>query len=423
MTDGAGQHTGHGDDPQDGRYGEQPQAVPQYGQPQAAPHYGQPPAPPQYGEYAPPAYGQYQQPSWAQPGQDGYQAPYGGGLPAWTPPPKPGIIPLRPLSFGALLAAPFQLLKRNPKATFGSALLIQGIVAVASVAIVVPITFLLVSRIENASVQDQDAITAGAVGLSIVLALVLVAVSLLASALLQGVIVLEAARATLGEKLRMGALWRQVWRRILPLTGWLLLLTAATVIGIGIVVVIAVLLFSLGPAYLGIGVAFSVLASLGLVVLGVWLYTKTLFVPCAIVLERNGLWTSIRRSWLLVRGAFWKTFGINLLITVIVNVITQIITTPISLVLGFGSTLIDPNQAGDQVAVLIATNGIVLLLTVIIGAIASVLQSGTIAFLYIDRRMRTEALDIELERAAEAREAGREAADPYLARPQVATTV
>ena len=54
-----------------------------------------------------------------------------GTTPGWTPPPKPGLIPLRPLDLGTLLGASFRTLRRNPRPTFGMALLVQGIVSVA----------------------------------------------------------------------------------------------------------------------------------------------------------------------------------------------------------------------------------------------------------------------------------------------------
>ena len=67
----------------------------------------------------------------------------GAGLPdrrpaAWTPPPKPGLLPLRPLGFGTLLWAPFRTLRRNPAATFGSGLVVQLVSAIATAAVVVP---------------------------------------------------------------------------------------------------------------------------------------------------------------------------------------------------------------------------------------------------------------------------------------------
>ena len=62
--------------------------------------------------YPPPAYGQ---PAYGPLGA--YPPPGAGG---WTPPPKPGLLPLRPMGFGTLLWAPFRTLRRNPAATFGS---------------------------------------------------------------------------------------------------------------------------------------------------------------------------------------------------------------------------------------------------------------------------------------------------------------
>ncbi|MEL4318979.1 hypothetical protein WJX64_08195 [Leifsonia sp. YIM 134122] len=427
MTDGAEKHSGHDQvpatpdaahpdepaTPAQAPYGEPSSGQPSYPQPTyGQPRPGQQPPQPQYGEYAQAPYGQptWGQPDWQQPGM---QQPV-IGAPGWTPPPKPGIIPLRPLSFGTLLGAPFQMLKRNPKATFGSALLIQGIVGVATIAAIVPFTLWIVGRVDNASVEDQSEVIAGSVGLGILVGVVLFAVSLLASALLQGVIVLEAARATLGEKLTLGALWKRVLPRVLPLVGWLLLLGIGFTLALAFLVLIAVLIFAQGEGFLGLGIAYSVLAGIGLLVLSVWIYTKTLLVPCSIVLERLGIFAAVRRSWLLVRGAFWKVFGVNLLVAVIVNTIAQIVTAPLSILVGFGTTVLDPNGSGDQVAFLVITNGLVLLVTIVIGAVASVVQSGTIAFLYIDRRIRAEALDLDLQRAVEARESGTEAADPYL---------
>ena len=41
--------------------------------------------------------------------------------PGWTPPPKPGLIPLHPLSFGTIIGSSFRVMRRNPGPTFGMA--------------------------------------------------------------------------------------------------------------------------------------------------------------------------------------------------------------------------------------------------------------------------------------------------------------
>ncbi|WP_235313120.1 hypothetical protein, partial [Staphylococcus aureus] len=60
---------------------------------------------------------------------NGYQAP-----------PKPGIIPLRPLGLGEILDGAFQACRRNPLCTFGTAILFQVIVGVVTVLLMFGLT-------------------------------------------------------------------------------------------------------------------------------------------------------------------------------------------------------------------------------------------------------------------------------------------
>jgi hypothetical protein len=55
-----------------------------------------------------------------------------------------------------------------------------------------------------------------------------------------------------------------------------------------------------------------------------------------------------------------------------------------------------------------------MIVTVLVGAIGAIVQSATIALLYIDLRMRKEGLDLELTRFVEARQSGATGlTDPY----------
>ena len=85
--------------------------------PTSQPPTWQPPSAPQYGERLP-------SPPPFQP-QHPQQFPYPPAPTGWTPPPKPGLIPLRPLSLGDILGGAFQVLRRNPKPTFGFALVMS----------------------------------------------------------------------------------------------------------------------------------------------------------------------------------------------------------------------------------------------------------------------------------------------------------
>ncbi|WP_291046833.1 hypothetical protein [Herbiconiux sp.] len=420
---------------------EQPAAAPAYGQyppppspPQ--PQYGQyaPPPPPQYGQYAPPPplppqYGQNPPPQYGQPAFDPYGPPptgtpawaqQGYAQPAptgWAPPPKPGLIPLRPLGFGTLLAAPFQVVRRNPKATFGSGLIVQLLVVVATVVFVGAAAVWAGARAASAAGSDLDAIEAGNVAIILVSVLVPLALSLFASALLQAVLVLEVARATLGEKRRLGELWKAAFRHILPLTGWFALIALAVVIVLGIVVGLIVIATVTGPAGIAVAVIGIVLVALATTAAGVWLGTKLALVPSAIVLERLGVAAAMRRSWSLTRGHFWRTFGVIALVSLILNFASQLLSTPFSFLISIVAALIDPNNSGTGIVAIIVLYFIFIAFTIIISALASVVQAATVAVVYLDLRMRTEGLDIELTRFVESRQDGDESwPDPYLPR-------
>lgn len=370
------------------------------------------PGVPRYGEYAPD--GAPGQPAVTPP-----PTPAGGTRPApapgWTPPPKPGLIPLRPLGFGALLGAPFQVLRRNPKATFGSALLVQAFVVLITLVVVGAVSFFALSRVASAPAADQDAVEAGAVVTIVLSALVPVALAVVASALLQAVIVQEVARATLGEKLRMMTLWRRVGRQVWPLVGWTLLLSAALLIGVLLVAGLVYLCVLLGGAGIALAVLVGVFGGLGLIVLAAWVSTKTAVVPSLIVLERLGIRQSIRRSWSLTGGFFWRTLGVLWLIALIVNVVAQIVTTPLTLLFSVVTSLIDPNAAFEAYI----PAGVLYILTILVGlvfgAVAAVAQSAAVALIYLDLRMRKEGLDLELQRFVEAAP-GSDVPDPYLPR-------
>ncbi|MFF1878042.1 hypothetical protein [Leifsonia sp. NPDC058230] len=371
------------------------------------PAAGTPPPPPQ----APYGYGQ----------QPGY---YYGQQPGWTPPPKPGLIPLRPLSFGTLIGAPFQALRRNPKITVGAALLIQTIPSIVVSLLLVGGAVLLVSRIATADSSDQAAITAGAIGGSIVLGLLAAVVSAISSALLQGVVVGEVARGTVGEKLSFRSLWHLVKGRIGALIGWTFLLALGWTLAVVLVVLVAVALFALGGGPgIGGGIAVVIFGGLGLAALAIWLNTKLVMVPSALVLERLSLRRAVVRSWNLSSGYFWKTFGIIALIAVIVYAVVQIISIPFSILGGllggiFAPTSVstgDPSAFSQLIVSQLGVNILASIVGAIVGAVMSVVQTATVALLYIDLRMRKEGLDLELVRFVEARQSGRtDVRDPYL---------
>jgi hypothetical protein len=350
------------------------------------------------------------------------------GTPAptgWTPPPKPGLLPLRPLGLGTILGAPFRLMRRNPRPTLGIALALQAVVLVVSGVVIGLISAQAFARIDSSLQSDSGTIEAGSLATLYLSLLVPVLLSLFVSALVQAVIVLEVSRQTLGEKLRFGRLWARVRGRLGAVIGWTFLVVLFVILWYLLVVLLVVLAVLIGSASLGAGIGLGIIFVLGAIVLGVWLAVKLSLTNCAIVLERASVGRAMGRSWRLTTGAvpFWKTLGIEALVGAILYFGTSILTFPVSFLGGIFSSLLDPNGAGSGSAVAISI--VILVITGVValvaGAVASVIVSATTALIYLDQRMRKEGLDLDLARFVEARQAGIETVqDPYL-RPAAAT--
>ena len=350
----------------------------------------------------------------------------------WTPPPKPGLVPLRPMTLGTILAASFQVMRRNPRTTLVPALLVGLLLAIAS-SVGVAAYLGAMSRLfdpANAG-NDVDLAAGGALVVAILAVLLGGALGAVAMLLLQGVVVAEVARGTVGDRLRLGELWSAYRGRIALLLGYGALVFLAIVVGAAIVIAVIALLgaavasSSSSSSSVGAGIA----ALFGVILLGyggaialfLWLGTKLAFVPAAIVLERRPILDAIRRSWNLTRGSFWRILGITLLVGVMIGLATQLVTVPVMFVASFVAALVDPTAVsssnpdamlGVMGAMLIATYAV----TSIVSSIGLVVQSATASLLYLDQRMRREGLDLELVRFVEARQAGSPVPDPYLPR-------
>lgn len=361
----------------------------------------------------PPVIGTGQQ---AQPGYYG-TAPVDPTAAGWAPPPKPGLVPLRPMSFGTILGASFKVLRRNPRPTFGAALLVQAASVVISVLFVGGITAFSVSRIGTASTSDLDTVTAGTFAITMVSILLTLFLSLMALALLQGIIVVEVARGTLGEKLPLRRLWGFAKGRIGALIGWSLILGGTILVVIGIIIGLITVLALLGDLGQALGVLLGILSFLGLGVLGIWLGTKLCLVPSAIVLERVSIRAAIARSWSLSNGDFWKIFGIQALVGMILNMASYVIIIPFVIIMSIvvGMVTVNGNTSGAANAWILVVPIAQVVFSVIIGTITSIVITSTTALLYLDMRMRKEGLDLELTRFVEARHMNADDdANPYL---------
>lgn len=366
-----------------------------------------PPAPPQYGEYAPP--GQFPPPT----------VPTQG----WTAPPKPGLIPLRPLPFGTILGSSFQVMRRNPKPTFGISLLLNAIIYVLTFGVIGAFAAFAIGRVVSATESDQESIIAGSLfggGLTL---LVPLAASVVLTALLQGIISLEVSRATVGEKLTTRQLLRLAKGRIGALIGWAFALAGVALVGLILATVIVTLLIAFGGTA---GLVIGILLAIGFVLVFIaayaWIGTKVSLVPSALLIERATLRGAIARSWTLTNRSFWKTLGIEWLVALMVGAAAQVVSFPISIIFSILSVVLAPT--GDEtIGIIVTVIGYIVsgAVGVVIGAIGIVMQSAAASLLYIDLRMRKEGLDLDLMRFVEARQAGDSSVtDPFLTVPNAA---
>lgn len=367
-------------------------------------------AAPASGVPAPPGVPPDAPPSW------GPAAPTGPA--GWTPPPKPGLVPLRPMTLGTILTAVFQVMRRNPMPTFGLSLLLYGVGGLLSIGVAALVIWVVTRTGSGAVFGAADSTgVANAIVVAVAVVLGVLVVNLITASLVQGVVVLEVASGTLGERLRVAGLWRRLRPRRARMLGWLALQSTAVAVALGVLVALIVALSLAGPAGIASAVLLGLLGGLAIAALAVWTGIKLVFVVPAIVLEQRRIGDAVRRSWSLTRGHFWRSLGILALIWLIYAVAGQVVSVPLSLIGGLGTTLISGGGTDPQLDLVsnIVFTALSTMLGFVVGAIGLVMTSATVGLLYIDTRMRKEGLDQDLLRAAEHRAAGDLDSDPYQA--------
>ncbi|WP_104052553.1 MULTISPECIES: glycerophosphoryl diester phosphodiesterase membrane domain-containing protein [unclassified Arthrobacter] len=366
------------------------------------PQWNQPPQP-QNPWNQPPQQNQWNQPGtqWNQPGgfpphQPNQPWGFPGALPqgGWTPPPKPGIIPLRPLGLGELLDGAFQACRKNPAATFGTALLIQAVISLLTylfIGSLVP-DALFSPDFDDTDFESVESNAAWSVtGLSL-----LGVISVVGVLLLQGVLVVPLARSILNLKTGFAQTWRLCRSRLLALAGMGLLLTVAFVIGLAVFGVLVGLLVSvLGAA----GVPVLILGFLALIAVFVWLGVKLAFAPAALVLEPAGIFASLRRSWQLTNRNFWRSFGILALTAILVSIISSVISVPVLLITSLAGAF--GSGSGTDAGTVVALFALNAALTTFFSAIGYAFQAAVTSLLYVDLRIRREGFDLTLMKEQE----------------------
>lgn len=335
-------------------------------------------------------------------GYGGYGAPggHGGWGGGWGGPPpaaKPGVIPLRPLGVGEILDGAVSTMRTYWRTVLGISLT----VAVFTEIIVVLLQGLVLDDTSTEAINDPDATLSelgDALTETTINSGVVFLISLIGTVLATALLTTVTSRAVLGKPVTTGEAWRDARPQVLKLFGLilLLLLVVAGVITVGMAPGLLVTATAGGAA----GVALTALGFAAGGVVSVWLMVRLSLASPALMLEKQGIRKAMGRSMKLVRGSWWRVFGIQLLATIIANVVASIIVIPF--------TFLAATLGGDGIGGFLEGTGDLGWTFLVISGIGSVIGStitfpitaGVAVLLYIDQRIRREALDLELARAA-----------------------
>jgi hypothetical protein len=334
-------------------------------------------------------------PGWAPP-PPGWAPPPAG----WAPPPgpvpgmlgaahKPGALPLRPLGIGDMYDAAFRIIRFNPRATVGSAVLVAAVAMAIPVLVTALLTWTVDLSLDQSGDDMSGADVAGLIGAfgSLGLGSILQSIGLI---LVTGMIAHVTAAAAIGKRLTLGEAWRATrgkrWR-LIGLTLLLGLMLVAIFAGYALSWVPAVMLLDGGQVLL-----YGVVTVPLFLCFLVWFWVRVYYLPVpALMLEQVGVLGAIGRGFRLTHRQFWRTFGIALLTVVIAQVAGSMLAMPISL-LGQG-ILMGSGSVHFAVLALVLTNA---LTSVVSAAFVAPFTTTVASLQYLDQRMRKEAFDVEL---------------------------
>ena len=320
---------------------------------------------------------------------------------SWRAPPKPGVVPLRPLGLGELLDGAVQTLRHNPRVMLGLSAAVMAVTGVLSTGFMVVglprlISIASTPRDQLGSPQVASAISGGLSGF-VVPALL----QGLAVVVLSGVLILAVSEAVLGRRPSVGQVWARARSRVVALIGLSLLTGLLTLLGMVVLVGPGLALLAVSGPAAAIALALGAPAA---VVLAALLYVRLAFAAPALLLENLSIAGSMRRSWRLVSGSWWRVLGVLLLTGIIASIVGALLQTPFSILGTVIAAVVAPSAAGTTAQVtpaLLVTTAAGNLGSIVASTVTAPFSAAVTALLYIDLRMRREGLDVALTRAAQ----------------------
>lgn len=385
---------GHADavPPQNGQAAQAPQ--PAYPGPSGQPAFAPPGACPA-GVAAP-------QPAYAAPDTPGNSAPTASGYSqasTWSWAPKPGIIPLRPLTLTDLFSGSFSALRKNPSVLFGFTIIVMTVVALLSLAGTVLPLFSFTSLMSNdLDPQASSKALLDSAYLSVVSTIVgyiaLLAGSFLAGTVLDGVLSVAVSQLVIGKKITFKQSWALVKPRLWSMLGASLL----SMLAVGSPLLVLVILFFMSlyswPGSDAFFSLFGLLLALALpvVLVSYVISIRFLYAPICAVLEEKGPIEAVKRSWALTSGSFWVTLGRVILINVVVGFIAGLIVQIIGIiaVIFMFTILGDPSSDPSTVWSTIILYGVISALQMLAYSLVVPILAAYQTLMYVDEKIRKE---------------------------------
>ncbi|WP_406462766.1 glycerophosphoryl diester phosphodiesterase membrane domain-containing protein [Streptomyces sp. NBC_00111] len=329
-------------------------------------------------------------------------APGWGGMPqgpGWGHAPmaaKPGVIPLRPLGVGEILDGAVSTMRTRWRTVLGISLTVS---VIAEIAIILVQRYLLPQQKSidpNATGTEALRQATDSAQSQLLNSAPSTLITMIATLITTSVLTVVISRSVLGRGVTLSEAWSEARPRLLPLLGLALLLSlmSAAIMAAGLVPGLA-----LGDG--AGGLALTVLGFLASCGVALWLMIRFMLAAPALMLERQSVLTALRRSAKLVKGSWWRTFGILALTYLLVIILTLIIAIPFGIIAmtvdsdGLSEFLNSSSTEFGWPFLIITGIG-----EVVISTLAYPFTAGVMALLYVDQRIRREALDLDLARAA-----------------------
>lgn len=295
-----------------------------------------------------------------------------------------GSIPLRPLSLGEIFNGAVTSMRRSPAASLGVAALLSVAAGVAPA-----LATINIDRLRMTGHAPSPAATVAANVANLLVGFIL-------NILLYGFLAPVVARSLQGATTSLREAWQLARPRLPALLGTgslLLLIYCALWIPFGLVLIVAA---GLGQP---VAIALAVLIGLATVIVELVAWILLSLAATAVMLERAGPVTALRRSWRLVRASFWRVVGILLLAAVVYFVAGYVLALPFAAAQTALIDLASPHLS----AVAVAVNAIGVIMA---GAVSRPFLAGVTTLVYCDVRMRREGLDLVLRATAGEQGAG-----------------